>query len=444
MEAQSDMNMGAYRRGPSAGLVVFLAIIFGAIAGFGGTILALWAGQHGYLTQVLGNSDISGPKATVTTASTTGTQTTHHGFAAIAEKINASVVNVKTTAVQQDPMSLFFGGGGQREVTGLGTGVIVDEKGDILTNYHVVGEADKITVTVMEASGPKEYPATLIGGDKQEDMAVIKINAKGLKAVQFGDSEALLPGDPVMAIGNPFGFEHTVSVGVISALNRQLPVEETVTLRGMIQTDASINPGNSGGPLVNENGQVIGINTAIFLGGGSGSGQPQANGIGFAIPSNHAHKVMEMILAHGKVQHPYLGVKYMFLSSELRNQEHLPYQYGVIVRSIFKGGPADKGGLQVGDIIESVDSQQLKDKDALGNYVAKVAIGKRIAMKIHRWDNGQNAWADKTLNVTIQDMPKDFTKAMTEKPAQGDAQNPDGSDQQPQQRERSFPFPSLP
>ncbi|MHB9023671.1 MAG: S1C family serine protease [Armatimonadota bacterium] len=429
------MSSRAYRRGPSAGLVVFLAIIFGVIAGFGGTILALWAGQQGYLTPVLGSNPTT---ATTTPATPAGVAVVKRGgFAAIADTINASVVNVKTTAVQLNPR-FFFGEGGQREVTGQGTGVIVDTKGHILTNYHVVGEADKITVTIMEPAGPKEYSAQLLGGDKQEDLAVIKVNAKGLKPVKFGNSDTLQSGSWVMAIGNPFGFEHTVSVGVISALNRQLPVEDTVTLRGMIQTDASINPGNSGGPLVDEDGQVIGINTAIFLGGGGG---PQATGIGFAIPSNHAVKIMEQIRTRGKVEHPYVGIKYEFLSAELRNKERLPFQSGVIVRNIYKGGPADKGGLENGDIIESIDNQPLKDKDALGNYVAKQAIGKRISLKIHRWDSEKNAWVAKTLNVVIADMPKDFHRALQEKP-EGESPQPEGEEEpQPNPHGRGTPFP---
>ncbi len=287
-----------YRRpshGPSMGAVVFVAILFGLMAGFGGALLALMASQQGLIpaTSIQHNAAPTTSAAAGTVNPSDNGSSSTRSFSQVADELDDSVVNINTLSHQQNPYSWFFGGGSQ-EVQGLGTGVIIDKDGYILTNFHVVGEAENIKVTVLHGEDKQEYTAEFIGGDKQEDLALIKIsNAKNLHPVKFGDSDKLRPGEWVMAIGNPFGFEHTVSVGVVSALNRRLPVDDSVTLRGMIQTDASINPGNSGGPLVNLQGEVVGIDTAIFIGGGSG--QPQARGIGFAIPSNHATKIMKRI-----------------------------------------------------------------------------------------------------------------------------------------------------
>ena len=261
-------------------------------------------------------------------------------FVQVADQLDESVVNIDTTAYQNNPMSLFFGGGGQQVVKGKGTGIIVDADGYILTNYHVVGDASNINVTIMHKGGKRTYKATLIGGDKQEDLAVIKVSADNLKPVRFGDSDALRPGEWVMAIGNPFGFEHTVSVGVVSALNRLLPVDDTVTLRNMIQTDASINPGNSGGPLVNLRGEVIGINSAIFVGQGN---EPSASRIGFAITSNHAQKIMELLRKSSKIPHPYIGISYGAITDELSAQAHLPVKEGLVIGQVLPNGPAGAG-----------------------------------------------------------------------------------------------------
>jgi len=421
------------------GTVVFVAIVFGVLAGFGGTLLAFWASQRGLITL--------GGEQTPSMASTgdTGSHLTlplHAGggslpgFANVADAINESVVNINTRTEQTNPYSFFFGGGSE-VVSGLGTGVVVSADGYIITNFHVAGEADKITVTIMHKDGKREYPATLIGGDKQEDVALIKIKAKGLKPVAFGDSNALRPGEWVMAMGNPFGFEHTVSVGVVSALNRQLPVDDAVTLKGMIQTDASINPGNSGGPLINTRGEVVGINTAVFV--GRGNGQPQASGIGFSIPSNRVVRLMKELRQNKRVQHPYVGIRYELVTDDMRKSAHIPTTNGgVVVRGVYPGGPAAKVGIQKDDILTTIDGKPLTDQNVLGDIVSQKTVGARLNIELMRWQSDRNAWEKRAVTLTVEDMPKEFQKTMS----QG-SQQPQGEQQQPQQQQPQggFPFP---
>lgn len=428
--------MHTSRRSPSLGTVVFVALVFGVLAGFGGTLLALWANQQGYLSFIAANqSATSGSGAPIAVPAVTGGASLPN-FSRVAEAINGSVVNVNTRTEQVNPYSYFFGGGPE-VVSGLGTGVVVSSDGLIITNFHVAGEADKITVTINDKDGKKEYDAQLVGGDKQEDLALLKIKAHGLRAVTFGNSDALMPGEWVMAMGNPFGFEHTVSVGVVSALNRQLQVDEVQAIKGMIQTDAAINPGNSGGPLINASGQVIGINTAVYV-GRSGNG-PQASGIGFAIPSNRVKRIMDQLRAHGKVQHPYIGIRYELITNDIRQKERLPNtDGGVIVRSIYPKGPAGRAGIKEADILLSIDGTKLKDQNTLSDLIGNKPVGGKMRVAIKRWDG--NTWADKTMNITVDDMPKEFLRDMQnggqgQQPQQPQQQSPDSG--QP----RSFPIP---
>ncbi len=385
------------RQGASTGTVILLAIIFGLLAGFGGTVLATWANDTGRFNlagAMRMNRQIS-PNINIPI-----TEVSQERSVQVAAKLNESVVNIRTESVQDNPYSMFFGGGGSQTVTGIGTGVIVDTDGYILTNMHVVDGAKRITVTVLSANGQQEYPAEFIAGDKQEDMAVVKIKADGLRPVVFGNSDALQVGQWAMAMGNPYGFEHTVSVGVVSALNRQLPTEDGKTMKGLVQTDASINPGNSGGPLVNINGEVIGINTAVYVGG---NGQVQARGIGFAIPSNRAKEIMEQLRNKKKIEHPYIGIKYIPNNDDVQTQFHLPVSDGVLVQEVVKDGPAGKAQIKTQDIITTVDGQKLNTKDILGDIVAKLPIGKVVDVLLLRFNNGK--WEEQKVKLTVGDMP---------------------------------------
>jgi S1-C subfamily serine protease len=427
MDAQGEQGFLPVHRGPSLGTVVFVTILFGLLAGFGGTLLAFKAIQRGLVPSPFG-----GTSATVATPAPTisipGGRSALPDFARVAEAVQDSVVFINTT--DEVPVAVWPGVYDKQVRKGVGTGIIVSADGYILTNYHVAGDAQAISVTVLGKDGKKSYPAKLIGGDQQQDLAVIKIDAANLHPAQFGDSAALKPGAWVMAIGNPFGYAHTVSVGVISALGRPLDTESSTRMHDLIQTDAAINPGNSGGPLVNLNGQVVGINTAIYVGNGQG---PQAVGIGFAIPSNRAKNIYEQIRKTGKVQKPYLGISYHEIDEEMRNKLHLPVRDGAVVDGVYPKGPADKAGLKAGDVITKVDGANLTETDALGSFIAKKGVGESLAMDVLRWDQNGSAWKTLKISAKIADMPAAFLKDMQPKEQ--------GQGQPQQQQPRSFdPF----
>ncbi len=314
-------------------------------------------------------------------------------FASLAKRIGPSVVNVSTTQVRkavqdapspsgdQDPMSQFwerfFGGragprGPQRQ-NGLGSGFIIDSNGTILTNYHVVDSAQKISVVLSDG---KTYDAKVIGKDQKTDIAVIKIDAgQTLPAVTFGDSDRLEVGEWVMAIGNPFGLDHTVTSGIVSAKGRQIGAGP---YDNFIQTDASINPGNSGGPLLNLRGEVVGINTAIFSQSGGNIG------IGFAIPTNSIKELLPQLKDKGKVVRGYLGTTVQKITPEIAESMGLKQVRGALVAEVMKNTPAERAGLKTGDIITGFDGKEVKDSSDLPIQVARVAPGTTVQLKVLR------------------------------------------------------------
>jgi serine protease Do len=313
-------------------------------------------------------------------------------FANLAKKIGPSVVNVSTTQVRKgvqnrpspfggdDPTSQFwerfFGGrvprGPQRQ-TGLGSGFIIDGNGTILTNYHVVDSAQKIAVTLSDG---KNYDAKVIGKDQKSDIAVIKIDAgRDLPAVTFGDSDRLEVGEWVMAIGNPFGLDHTVTSGIVSAKGRHIGAGP---YDNFIQTDASINPGNSGGPLINLRGEVVGINTAIFSQSGGNIG------IGFAIPTNSVKELLPQLKDKGKVVRGYLGTTVQKITPEIADSLGLKQSKGALVAEVQKGSPAERAGVKLGDIIIEFDRKEIKDSTDLPALVARVTPGTTVQVKILR------------------------------------------------------------
>jgi serine protease Do len=255
---------------------------------------------------------------------------------------------------------------------GIGSGVIVSPDGYILTNYHVVGHADAINVTLMDK---REFTAKVVGKDQKTDLALIKINARQpLPYASLGDSHEVQVGDWVVAIGNPFGFNLTVTAGIVSAKGRALGG----SYDSFIQTDASINPGNSGGPLFNTQGQVIGINTAIYSSTGSNAG------IGFAIPVDLAKSVMEQLKAHGHVIRGWLGVEVQAMTPDLAKSFGLETPTGALVASVESDTPAAKAGLKRGDVIVSFDGNVVHDEHELPEMVAQTAIGKTVPLEIER------------------------------------------------------------
>jgi serine protease Do len=276
----------------------------------------------------------------------------------------------------------------------LGSGVIVSSDGYILTANHVVEGADEIKVAL--ASGGQELTAKVIGGDAPTDVAVLKIVGKDLPTITMADSDNLEVGDVVLAIGNPFAVGQTVTMGIVSATGRtSLGINQ---YENFIQTDAAINPGNSGGALVDANGRLVGINTAIY----SESGGYQ--GVGFAVPANLARSVMEQLVKSGKVTRGYLGVHIQSLTPELAEEFGLPDQSGALITDSESGTPAGKAGLQTGDVIRQVNGKKITDSQQLSLIVSQIAPGTKVTVTFLRSENGKKP-VEKTVTATLGTLP---------------------------------------
>jgi serine protease Do len=266
----------------------------------------------------------------------------------------------------------------KRELKGLGTGMIMDEQGHILTNNHVVGGATDISVLLADG---KTYPAKPVGADPKTDLAVIRIAAKDpFPHVAFGDSDAVKVGEWVVAIGHPRGLDQTVTQGIISAKHRQ-GITDPSSYQDFLQTDAAINPGNSGGPLLNLRGEVIGVNAVIVSESGG------FEGIGFAIPSNMALHIAKMLIAQGKVQRGWLGVNIQDLTPDLAKSFGLDAPKGALVAEVAKGGPGENAGLKRGDVILSYQDKDVRNASALRNEVANTPVGREAKLVI--WRDGK-------------------------------------------------------
>jgi len=315
-------------------------------------------------------------------------QNVPESFADLAEKLMPSVVNISTTqtiVTNVNPFPFQFPPGSpfedmfkeystpqKRKSSALGSGFIIDAKGIVVTNNHVIQGADDILVRV---NGEKEYKAKIIGADPLSDIAVLEIQSKEqFAAVKFGDSNKARIGDWVIAIGNPFGLGGTVTSGIISARNRSLGLSR---YEDYIQTDASINVGNSGGPLFDMNGDVIGINTAIL-------GQSGSIGIGFSIPSNSAKKVIDQLIEFGETKRGWLGVRIQKVTKEIADVEKLNEPRGALVVSVAKSSPSDKAGVKAGDIILEFNGTNIKEMAELPKIVAQTEVGKTVEVKIWR------------------------------------------------------------
>ncbi len=321
-------------------------------------------------------------------SSLTNAKSMPNSFADLAEELMPSVVNIASTQTiktTSNPFPFKFPPGSpfedmfkefnqpkERKATALGSGFIIDKTGIVVTNNHVIQGADDIIVRV---NGTKEYKAKILGADPYADLAVLKIDSdEKFKPISFGDSDKARVGDWVIAIGNPFGLGGTVTSGIISARNRDINLTR---YDDFIQTDASINVGNSGGPLFDINGKVIGINTAII--GASGS-----VGIGFAIPSNAASKVIDQLIEFGETKRGWLGVRIQLVTKEIADVEKLEKPEGALVASVSEGSPAYKGGIKAGDIILEFDGQKVNTMRTLPKLVAQTKVGKKVILKIWR------------------------------------------------------------
>jgi S1-C subfamily serine protease len=318
------------------------------------------------------------------------------------EKVADGVVNVTSTAIQMD---FFFNA---FPTQGSGSGSIIDTKGHILTNHHVVANAQKLEVTLGDGS---KWPAKLIGSDPDNDLAVIKIDApkEKLKVISMGDSKNLRIGQKVLAIGNPFGLQRTLTTGIISSLGRTIRSEVGNLIEDVIQTDAAINPGNSGGPLLNSEGEIVGINSAIISPSGG------SVGIGFAIPVNTAKRVVPELISKGYVSYSWIGATIQTLIPEVAKYLKLKIDRGAMIAETVKGGPAEKAGLKGGDqrvqvgnmiviaggdIVVKADEHDVKTHDELIRYIREKKPGDTILLKVFRKGNFIDA------KVTLGERPR--------------------------------------
>jgi S1-C subfamily serine protease len=321
---------------------------------------------------------------------------------AVYDRVADGVVNVTSTAIQMD---FFFNA---FPTQGSGSGSVIDPRGHILTNHHVVANAQKLEVTLADGS---KWPAKLIGTDPDSDLAVIKIDVpkEKLKVIPMGNSNGLRIGQKVLAIGNPFGLQRTLTTGIVSSLGRTIRSEAGSLIEDVIQTDAAINPGNSGGPLLNSDGEIIGINSAILSPSGGNVG------IGFAIPANTAKRVIPELLAKGYVTYPWIGATIQSLIPEMAKYLKLKVERGAMIGEVVKGGPADKGGLkgghqkiQVGnmivltggDVVVKVDQHDVKTNDELIHYIREKKPGDTILLKVYRSGDYVN------VKVTLGERPR--------------------------------------
>ncbi len=350
-----------------------------------------------------------------------------NSFAPVVKKVLPAVVNIQSSKMVKTAMQgggdmepffrQFFGGNGdddgsgmpnmpnmqrrfrapqrQQKETGLGSGVVISPNGYILTNNHVVDGASTVTVTL---NNRHEYKARVVGADPKTDIAVVKIDAGELPSIVIGDSDKAQIGDYVLAVGNPFGVGQTVTMGIVSAMGRGgLGIED---YEDFIQTDAPINPGNSGGALVNDRGELIGINTAILANGSEGN-----QGIGFAVPISVARNVMDQIIKNGKVTRAYLGVMAQEVTPAIAKAFHENEVRGALVGDVTPDSPASRAGLQKGDIILDIDGKPVNSSAQLRMHISLMAPGAMANVKVLR------AGAEKTFNVKLAEMPTETATA---------------------------------
>jgi S1-C subfamily serine protease len=310
--------------------------------------------------------------------------------AGIARKVIPSVVNIDIrTAPQQNP---FLSTGSQE---GTGSGVIYSQDGYIITNNHVVQDAQEITVRL---AGGQELKGKKVGADPENDIAVVKVDKAGLPAISVGDSDSLVVGELVVAVGSPFGFEQSVTSGIISALHRTVSADsgqgQSTTLTDLIQTDAPINPGNSGGALCDSNARLVGINAVIATASGG------SEGVGFAIPIDTAKQVADDLIAGRPVSHPYMGVLGQSITADIATQYGLPASSGAYITQVLANGPAGKAGIKTGDIIVAVDG---KPVHTMGDLIAEIRsrdVGSKMSVTYY---SGKDK---KTADVTLEEKPK--------------------------------------
>jgi 2-alkenal reductase len=403
------------RRGYSLGVVVLVALLalsFGTVAGgIAGAVVAFLVAPRA--TSISTPEPVDARPATVSTATISPTSTVvvlpaptaalappatgldeGGSVADIVERVSPAVV----TVVNRQALGLGGLFGDESEPAGTGTGFIIDEQGHIITNNHVVEGAQGIEVLFSDGS---KAPAQLVGADRFSDLAVIKVDWPVPATLALGDSDALRPGDRVIAIGSTLGdFTNTVTEGVVSGLGRQLETPDGFNLENLIQHDASINPGNSGGPLLNLRGEVVGVNTAVVR----QAGFLPIEGLGFAIPSNTVRLIAEQLIQNGRVIRPYLGITYEPITPRQALAGDLPVDHGVLVTAVEPGSPADRAGVRNGDIITSLNGQAIDGDHPLVNELFRYRPGDTVTVEVFRPSTGETL----TLQVQLGERPADL------------------------------------
>ncbi len=403
------------KRGASRALGMgLLVIVLGFLGGVGG-----WWVSDNVLNDDSSSSASSSNGATFDEADTGSSSSSSSDSDGSAQSLQAVYAETAPAVAHVDSRIVktttdFFGQESQQEGEGTGSGFIIDEKGHIVTNAHVIEDAKSITVSLGKDN--VTVPAEVVGEDKSSDIAVLKFDPKAdaldgvkLTVAKFGDSSALNVGDPVSAIGNPFGLDRTLTSGIVSALQRNIPSLNDFSISNVIQTDAAVNPGNSGGPLLNEAGEVVGVNSQISTQGGG------FDGIAFAVPSNTVSHVAKQLIKHGSIEYAWLGVQGGELTDEIAKQLDVDVDHGVYIADVTAGGPADKAGLQGGqqlqdvntgervvqggDIVLSFDGEDVTSMTQLGTLVDAKQPGDKV--KIEYMRDGKK----RTATVTLGNRP---------------------------------------
>lgn len=389
------MDSGSWTRG--AALVLAGLLGGGAAVGIGAAV----------------DSDDDGGVTTVLSTATTSQSTRFAADDASGKSVQEIYAQSGPGVVQVSPASVdsndpFFG---PQSAAKLGSGFVIDKSGRIVTNYHVIEGAQEVEVNF---SGDDRVPARVVGSDPSTDLAVLEIDAqaRALTPLPLGNSDAVRVGDSVVAIGNPFGLERTVTAGIVSALQREILSPNGYTIDKVIQTDAPINDGNSGGPLLNAEGEVIGVNSQIESSGGGGN-----VGIGFAVPISTVREVVSQILENGRVEHAYLGVRMQAIDENLAQTFRLSVDSGILIVDVVDGSPADEAGLQGGDqqvivggtsyvlggdIVTSADGEPVAGPDDLRLVIMDKEPGETMTLEVHRGDRGES---ERTVSVTLGRQP---------------------------------------
>jgi S1-C subfamily serine protease len=378
------------------------------LSGVVGGLIVLVIGAVLIATNVIDTGDTKTVVRQVQTTQPTGSSTSNgtNWVRDIYKREGRGVAFITANGVTSDENSPF---GLPQQGTATGSGFAIDKDGHIVTNAHVVEGADSVSVSFDE-NGGDSIPAEVKGVDTSADVAVLKVNPDdvkgGIKPVPLGDSSKAQVGDPVVAIGNPFGYTRTVTEGIVSGLQRQITAPNGFTISHVIQTDAPINPGNSGGPLLDSSGNVIGINSQIATGGGQGS-----VGIGFAVPINTAKKILPQLQAGETIERAYLGVQMQGVTSQLAQDLNLPVDHGALIVEVTPGSPADEAGLHGGrtqtsqgvaaggDLIVAIDGKEMKNEDAVANAIAAHKPGEKVEIEYYRGND------KKTATVTLTKRP---------------------------------------